>query len=381
MNPNKGLQEAATPIGWKIAAAGLLAAVLAAAGVPPALAQTAAPSTEPVPEGKGLGAGVRVYLHPVRRFTIPVPRDAQVSEPDNAARVIIDSRQGYRIIIQANDAKPKVPLSEMNNRFEEQYLGQGKPLSLKLAENLTMVAGLDAVEAKYEGAGSLSRVVIARGVKTDFVFMFFAPRDRYEQLEREFQWVLDNFIPNPADRPAAASASKAPAKAPAAAKPPPPPKRFADAGYGYAIQYPGDWEVSKPTTNIASFSGAQGTDAYYAVISIQNVQPPSATSAADATRAALADHQAMLKREASEVQVIGEQPLIYKNGTLSLTGRQMVVTYTYAGERYRKWMVVVPRPDGAIAHIWAYTAPEIRFDTFRPIADTMLRSWTIQTGG
>ena len=342
------------------------------------MAQAQGDGKQPV-ESKAPGTAQDIYQHPVRRFTLPVPHGVQISEPDKASRVVIDSRQGYRVIIQANDVNPKIALSELNEKFEAQYLGHGKPLSLKLYERPVTVAGLDAIEAKYEGAGSQARLIMVRGLKTDFVFMFFAPRDRYEVLEREFQWMLDNFEPNPADRPAPTGRAEKPRlpAGPAVA----PGKRFADAGYGYAIQYPGDWEVNKPSANIAAFSGPKGSDAYFVVVSIQNVQPPTAKSAAEATQAALADHKAALTREAVDARVIGEQPLIYKNGKLNLTGRQMVVTYTHAGERYRKWTVVVPRPDGAVVHIWDYTAPEKRFDTFRPIADAMLRSWTIQAEG
>ena len=376
-----GPKEIATRMGWKSAAAGLLAAALAVAVLPfdgPALAQAPA-ANKPPAEGKAPETIQGIYQHPVRRFTVPVPRGAQISEPDNASRVVIDSRHGYRVIIQANDINPKIILSEMNEKFESQYLGQGKPLSLKLYERPVTVAGLEAIEAKYEGAGSLAKLVMMRGVKSDFVFMFFAPRERFEVLDREFQWLLDNFQPNPADHPATAARPEKP-------RPPPgqavaPGKRFADVGYGYTIQYPGDWEVSKPSAAIAAFSGPKGSDSYFVVVSIQNVQPPAAKTPAEATQAALADHKAALTREARDARVIGEQSLIYKNGKLNLAGRQMVVTYTHAGERYRKWTVVVPRPDGAVVHIWDYTAPEKRFDDFRSIADAMLRSWTIQTDG
>jgi hypothetical protein len=33
-----------------------------------------------------------------------------------------------------------------------------------------------------------------------------------------------------------------------------------------------------------------------------------------------------------------------------------------------------------MAHIWSYTAPENQFLEYRPIADAMLKSWTIQPG-
>jgi hypothetical protein len=77
----------------------------------------------------------------------------------------------------------------------------------------------------------------------------------------------------------------------------------------------------------------------------------------------------------------GEQPLTYRSGRLSLAGRQMLVTYSFGGERYQRWAIVVPRPTGTVTHVWSYTAPEAKFETFRPIADAMLKSWTILPDG
>lgn len=358
---------------WKMAAMGVLAAALlpCAPAADPAHVVQAQPPADAAPE---TGAEVRSFQHPVRKFIIPVPRGVQISEPGKD-RVVLDSRQGYRIIVQTNDANPNIPLPRLNDKFESQYLGETKPLSVKLDEQPTTVAGLPAIDAKYQGAGSLARLVMARGQKTDFVFMFFASRDRYEKLQPEFQWLLDNFRPDPADNSATAGLSsvRAAPSAPVAKA-----KRFADAGYGYAIQYPGDWLLAKPSATIATFSGPKGTDAYFAIVSIQNVQPPAATSSAQATQAAIADHKAMLEREARDVVLHGEQPLTYKNGRLSLAGRQMLVTYSFGGERYRRWAIVVPRPAGTVTHVWTYTAPESKFETFRPIADAMLKSWTIR---
>ncbi len=364
---------------WRMAAAVVLAAVLApwsALAAGPASAQQPPPAPAPA-AAPDKGGEVQTYMHPVRRYLMPVPQGAHVAEPD-PSRVVIDSRQGFRIIVQTNDANPNVPLQNLNDKFEAQYLGHGKPLSLKLDEHASELAGLDAVEAKYEGAGSIARLVMARGAKTDFVFMFFAPRDRFEALGPQFQWLLDNFRPNPADLPEYAGAPTVRVAPAAPAKPVAKAKRFAEAGYGYAIQYPGDWQVGTPSATIATFSGPEGTDAYFAVVSIQNVQPPSATSARQATQAAIADHKAILQREARDLVVHGEQPLTYKNGRLTLAGMQMLVSYSFGGERYRRWTIVVPRPTGTVTHVWSYTAPEAKFDIFRPIADAMLKSWTIQ---
>jgi len=238
------------------------------------------------------------------------------------------------------------------------------------------VAGLEAVEADYEGAGTRVKVVVARGRKTDFVFIFFAPVEAFDKLLADFDWLLSNFKPNPADyletavRPVPAQTAALTAA----------PKRFAQSGYGYTIQYPGTWEVTTPSEDTATFSGKKGTDAFQVQISIQNVRPPEAKNPGEATEKVLADLKASLTRKARNFAIVGEKALTYRNGDLSLAGRQMVVTYTYAGQRYRKWALVLPRPTGTTTHIWSYTAPDSRFMDFRPFADAMLKSWTIRSG-
>jgi len=318
---------------------------------------------------------IESFLHPLRKFTLEIPKGADVKEKD-PSQLSIRSRKGFMINVQTGDANPSLSFRHMAGKLEAKYLGAGKPWVRKIQEKPVIVAGLQGHEFQYQGAGSIIKVVFARGVKTDFVFMFFAPQEKFLKLEPEFRWLLLNFRPSPADLPAMAAsrstAKKKPGKGTLKSK------RFAEPGYGYTIQYPGDWEASKPTPTSATFSGQQGTDAFQVVVSIQNVQPPTAKTPAEAVATALADLKASLSKEASEISIIGEKPLTYKNGQISLIGTQMVVLYTFAGERFRKWTLVLPRPSGTVAHIWSYTAPEKGFKTFRPLVDAMLKSWTIK---
>lgn len=363
-----------------------LLVIFAVLGGGPAFAQTG----QGQPQKKSSGGQekpaqpgqIETYLHPIRKFSAVVPVGAELSERGDAVEVLIRSRQGYMIKIQTGDANPTLSLSHMIAKLEAKYLGPGKPWSNKLGEKPSKMAGLVAVEALYDGAGTRAEVVIARGVKTDFVIIFFAPVESFEKLEREFKWFLSNFAPNPVDIPVAKkSPAASPAKQPVPPIPSVSPKRFDRAGYGYAIQYPGNWDVSRPSDNTASFSGKKGTPAYQVVVSIQNVRPASAKTPGEAADRALKDLKGSLAREAGDFRIVGEKPLIYRNGNLSLSGRQIVVTYSYSGERYRKWAMVLPRPEGTVAHIWSYTAPDNRFMEFRPFADAMLKSWTIQPGG
>jgi len=372
-------------------AAGLAAAVVPVlifltvlgAGVPvPAQAQQSQSKAKPQsqPSMPAVSKQVKTYLHPVRKFVLAIPLGADLSERGKAVQVSIRSRNGYIINIQTGDANPGLSLAQMLSKLEAQYLGLGKPWSLKISGKKTTVAGLPTAEAIYEGANTRVKVNIVRGAKTDFVFIFFASSENFENLLKEYSWFLLNFQPNPADLMTASSsigkAAAMPIKMPVGV----PPKRFAETGYGYSIQYPGDWQVTKPTETTATFSGKKGTDAFQVVVNIQNVRPAKVNTPFEAAGQVLADLKSSLARDAADFSIIGEKSLTYKNGNLSLAGRQMVVMYTYGGQRYRKWALVLPRPAGTVAHIWSYTAPDSRFQTFRPIADAMLKSWTIQPG-
>ena len=180
-------------------------------GSSPVFAQTgqAQPQQNPAPKGQ-----VKTYLHPIRKFTAAIPVGAEVSERGKAVQVSIRSRRGYIINLQTGDANPALSLAHMIAKLESKYLGEGKPWSQKLGGQASQLTGLSAVEALYEGAGTRVKVVVARGVKTDFVIIFFAPVESFENLEHEFNWFLSNFSPNPADltgekRAAALPAAKA----------------------------------------------------------------------------------------------------------------------------------------------------------------------------
>ena len=368
---------AAYPIAWVFLSLTLVFPGIL--GASPVLAKTEQAQPPVVREKLASPGEIKTYLHPIRKFTAVVPVGAELVERGDSVEVLIRSRRGYMIKIQTGDANPTQSLVQMIAKLESVSLGIGKPWSHKLGEQSLKFAGLDAVEGLYEGAGTRAKVVIARGVKTDFVIIFFAALETFEELAREFKRFLSNFHPNSADIPAAKMASvKSSAKSP---ETPVSPKRFDREEYGYAIEYPGDWDVSRPSDNIASFSGKKGTPAYNVVVSIQNVRPDRAKTPAEAANQVLADFKSSLAQKADDFKVVGEKPLIYRNGNLSLSGRQIVVTYSYSGERYRRWAWILPRPEGSVAHIWAYTAPDTHFMEFRPFADAMLKSWTIQPGG
>lgn len=339
------------------------------------------------------------YQDPQRGFMLVAPAGARFQERPGGQQIAIQSRKGYGVNIQTGDANPAIGTRQMFHKLEAQYLGDGKPWSRKTAEGDQVVAGLPAGYALYEAGSTKTKVVIARGSKTDFVFMFFAPISYFEKLSVEFEWILAGFRPAPAERPAEPArmaqhdqpeekqpplrAENAPEANPAGRPQPvetesaPDIIAFSEAGYGYRIEYPSAWQFEKLSAFTNAISGPRGTPAYDAIVSLQNVRPEGE---GDVARVAIENLKANLAQQASRVQFVGEKPVTYAKYGLKLEGHQFVASYDHQGQRFRKWALVIPRPEGGIAHIWSYTAPASQFDTYRPVAERILNSLKIDGG-
>jgi hypothetical protein len=332
----------------------------------------------------GLGAApafaapLRTYTDPKGRFVLAVPPDAQVTEKGADTKVAIESRKGYRITLQMGFSNAAVSLSEMMQKLEAPNLGPSKIWSAKLDERTTSLSGVIALETTYEGSGTRVRVLIVRGRKTDFVFMFFAPLRYFEDLMPNFDLVLENFQLASAELPSGQTAAPQAVPKPTTPQAPPPnDQRFADRELGYAIDYPGDWMMENSAAFTTIFSGRQGTEAYYATVSIQNVKPQIASGPKQAMVGVLGDLKAKLSAGAGELAYLAEGPFLYDRQGVRLEGHQFMVAYVKEGQRFRQWTVVMPRSSGTVTHIWSYASQDQRFDDFRSIAEGMLRSWTL----
>ena len=158
-------------------------------------------------------------------------------------------------------------------------------------------------------------------------------------------------------------------------------QRFTDPGLGYAVAYPEQWIAAREGPFLVVFSGREGTEAYRATISIENVKPPGAVSPTAATAAVLADFKMRLVRAVPDIRTEAETPIFRGAGDRRVEGSQFLVHYGHGGEMFRKWVVIMRRVSAPVVHIWSYTAPRDRFDLFRPVAEAMLESWTIGDGG
>ncbi|MDP6574783.1 MAG: hypothetical protein QGI06_14865 [Rhodospirillales bacterium] len=327
------------------------------------------------------------YEDPRKRFTLSIPLSADSVKPTKTLDLSIRSRSGYVINLQTAAAKPNLTLEAMRAKLEEKYLGEKKIWSQRLGEANTKVAGLPTFDGLYQGNRTRTRVVIARGRRTEFVFMFFSPQDLYDQLVLEFDSVLASFRPalaeawgEPAPQPAAAK-SVAAAKPVMQASRPMARQRFVDPKFGFSIDYPTDWMAHRTSESSVIFSGAKGSPAYYSTVSVQNARPETAGTPTQVVGAVLADLKSQLASEPGGVTYLGERPYRYERNGLRLEGREFLVTYTRGSQRFKQLTVIVPRPGRTVVHIWSYASPEDRFQEYQAIAEAMLKSWTIEVPG
>jgi hypothetical protein len=343
----------------------------------PFIAVAAGEFERPAPTSRQAGppsGQPRHYVHRLTGYSINVPPDAQLAEKGEKADIAIRSRKGYVVSLQTGDVKPNTSLKTMAENLERRYLGLGRTWQKKVSENQANVSGLDAIDLLYEGDNTRTQVIIARGQKTDFVFMFTAPLRQFKQLVGAFEWILAGFEPSPEDVVRQTAKQPSPSSLVEASTF----KRFSEAGYGYAIGYPVDWIMDKPAPFQAVFSGKPGTEAYFATVGIRNFKLSSLMGARQAVATVMANLKGQIGQAAQDIGYFGEGPLFYENGPFKIEGYQFLAVYKRNGQRFKKWTIMLPRPDdGTLVHIWTYAAPETQFDAFLSTAETMRKTWEI----
>jgi len=150
------------------------------------------------------------------------------------------------------------------------------------------------------------------------------------------------------------------------------PNRFEDSGLGYTIDYPSGWSYTKPRSYSVTFSGAYGTPAGEASVTIENLLSTAAGGQYGTAPSVINAYKCELVTESGEVCISTSQ---YPNGD------GYVAQFVYQGVSLKEWRIVVARADGSVFHAWAYIAPAARFETYLPIAQAMLASWRLSGAG
>jgi len=347
-------------------------------GMNVAYGQISSPGTgngTPVQEKKSLKA--QAYTHPTRNFSLVFPPGANIEIQKKGDLLTYRSRKGYLVKVQTGNSNFDVPLTAMSSRLEGLYLGKGKPWQTRGKDIKLTVAGLAAHKVIYEGANTRSSIIFIRGQKTDFVFMFFAPRDRYEDLKPGFEWIIGNFQPDSGERAVPEIAKKSTMLAEKSKKngsiKPLKFISFQDGKLGFGMDYLNDWVVTK-TNAMAIFSGKPGMPEYAVLVGVQNLQ---LTEAIDAPKTALKTIKIDLARQTSGLTIFKEGKIKTSESPDGLIGQSFIAKYRYQNQGFKKWVVAVARKKSNIVHVWSYTAPALEFDQFQGVAQQMLKSWRL----
>ncbi|MBL6929205.1 MAG: hypothetical protein ISR44_08530 [Rhodospirillales bacterium] len=320
------------------------------------------------------------FKHPERGYSLPIPADARTRHPGGNVDIAIDSDKGFGVILQSADARPGTSISEMAATLEAAYLGPEKAWRSKVRQDITLLSGLVAFNGYYDGNGARYRVVITRGQVNSYTFIFRAREKFFAGFEAEFDKILQEFQPAPADIPApsAPTSPDSPAKSASGdSQDGPTVRKFGEWRLGYSIEYDIDWIFERPSPEAIMFSGAEGTDAYFATVSVQNVAPPKADTSAQAASMIMDDIRVQFEKEAADVVFEGEGPYIYRKDEVFILGREFTVSYSDNQRRFKQWSLVLPRPEGRVAYLWSYRAPIESFMRHLSLARTMVKSWTI----
>lgn len=154
-------------------------------------------------------------------------------------------------------------------------------------------------------------------------------------------------------------------------------KVFQESGYGYTINYPQDWGYAKQSAHIIVFTKKEGVDAKVPVVGIQNLL---STKVKDGKHkdvsTVLGDFENQL-RITKHAKVYPVQTFSYNKNGSKLTGKQFIAEYILKDKNYKQWVIVIPRKNGEVFHVWIYTAPEEKYDKYSTIAQAMLDSLVI----
>lgn len=153
---------------------------------------------------------------------------------------------------------------------------------------------------------------------------------------------------------------------------------FSQPGFGYTIDYPGDWVAERPTDYTVRFTGRRGTPAARVAFSIQNVASTAIGGRFDGPTALLDDLKCQLVISATDICIHPGPPftVLDTSGT-GLTGPQIIAEYRSGDDVYKKWIAVVPHSSGDVFYVAMYTALRSDYDRFKPAVDAMVATWTI----
>lgn len=152
---------------------------------------------------------------------------------------------------------------------------------------------------------------------------------------------------------------------------------FKEQNFGYSMSYPDGWTYAYQAPHIVVFSPRKAGNGD-ATISVWNLNSTKVPGGRYKDTDAVIEGITNQLKVAKDVIVYNPEPYLYEKGLTRLMGKQLKAEYTIQGDKYRQWVVVLPRPTGDIFHVWSYVARVKSYDGNLATAQAILNSWTIK---
>ncbi|MBM3255974.1 MAG: DUF4190 domain-containing protein [Candidatus Moranbacteria bacterium] len=149
-------------------------------------------------------------------------------------------------------------------------------------------------------------------------------------------------------------------------------KTFSDAGLGYSINYPSDWESQK-TEAAVEFKNSSGM-----IFRVQNALFKSRGGAYENLDDAVAKLKETIKQTDPNAKFGQENEISHDlvDGT-SMPGKGMEVEMKAAGTTYKGVMVALSYLKGSVFYVVEYYAPADKYAEVTKIAAAMIQSWKV----
>jgi hypothetical protein len=152
---------------------------------------------------------------------------------------------------------------------------------------------------------------------------------------------------------------------------------FKEGGYGYTLTYPNDWVYVKKSPHIIVFTKKVGTNANAPVVGIQNLFSKKIKDGKYSDMSAVvADFENQL-RITKQAKVYAAEAFTYNKNGVKLTGKQFMAEYVFENKNFKQLVIVIPRKNEEIFHVWIYSAQAEQYDKYFPTVKAMLDSWVI----
>lgn len=141
-------------------------------------------------------------------------------------------------------------------------------------------------------------------------------------------------------------------------------------GEGFALEHPGTWIYEQPADHIVIFSGAEGTEAYDATVNVQTLE--MGTFYQDLTDV-YADLREQFEGVGGTVSEMVTKDFHQDDESFS------AIEFSSEHEDvvvFKQFLLVVDRGDGYLHQI-SYTAPEMIYGTYEPVAMSIIDSFEL----